>query len=57
MLFRSLLVERNLRMVGRMQPLLAAGNTFVAVGALHLYGEQGILNLLRRAGYRVSRIY
>ena len=54
---RRLLVERNLRMVGRMQPLLAAGNTFVAVGALHLYGEQGILNLLIRAGYRVSRIY
>jgi uncharacterized protein YbaP (TraB family) len=45
------------RMVERMQPQLRAGNAFVAVGALHLYGEQGILGLLQRDGYRVSRMY
>jgi uncharacterized protein YbaP (TraB family) len=54
---RRLLLDRNARMVERMQPQLRAGNAFVAVGALHLYGEQGILGLLQRDGYRVSRMY
>ncbi len=54
---RRLLLDRSARMVERMQPQLRAGNAFVAVGALHLYGEQGILGLLQRDGYRVSRVY
>ncbi|MFO7602605.1 MAG: TraB/GumN family protein, partial [Gammaproteobacteria bacterium] len=52
-----LIVERNQRMVGRMQPRLIEGNAFIAVGALHLPGEQGILRLLQNAGYRVKAIY
>ncbi|MDQ2069569.1 TraB/GumN family protein [Natronospira bacteriovora] len=28
---------------------------FVAVGALHMVGEEGVINLLREAGYRVER--
>jgi uncharacterized protein len=49
--------ERNLRMVERMTDRLAEGGVFVAVGALHLPGEHGILNLLARRGYRISRVY
>jgi uncharacterized protein YbaP (TraB family) len=51
-----LIFERNQRMFNRMQKQLQAGNTFIAVGALHLPGEQGLLNKLRMAGYRVTRI-
>ena len=51
-----LIFERNQRMFNRMQKQLQAGNTFVAVGALHLPGDQGLLNKLRMAGYRVTRI-
>jgi uncharacterized protein YbaP (TraB family) len=51
------IVARNHRMVERMQPGLRRGNTFFAVGALHLPGEEGILELLRRQGYRVSAVY
>ena len=51
------MADRNVKMADRMQPLLAAGNLFVAVGALHLFGGQGVLGLLQRAGYRVSRVY
>lgn len=52
-----LIVDRNLRMAGRMQSGLASGNTFFAVGALHLPGEQGILQLLRKQGYTVTSVY
>jgi len=48
---------RNRIMVERMQPLLAEGSTFVAVGALHLPGEEGILRLLEKKGYSVTRLH
>ena len=51
------LYVRNERMVTRMQAQLARGNAFVAVGALHLPGEQGVLHLLEQEGYRVLRVY
>jgi uncharacterized protein YbaP (TraB family) len=54
---QRLLYERNTRMAERMRPQLEAGSAFVAVGALHLYGEKGLLSLLERDGYRVSRVY
>lgn len=54
---QRLLYDRNTRMAERMQPQLKAGAAFVAVGALHLYGDKGLLSLLARDGYRVSRVY
>lgn len=53
----QVIVARNRRMVERMQADLKRGNAFIAVGALHLPGEEGILALLRRQGYRVSVVY
>ncbi len=49
--------ERNTRMAERMQPQLKAGRAFVAIGALHLYGERSVLALLESQGFRVSRVY
>ncbi|MDF1529267.1 MAG: TraB/GumN family protein [Sedimenticola sp.] len=49
--------ERNLRMANRLEVPLAQGGLFVAVGALHLPGEKGLLRLLEQRGYRVVRIY
>lgn len=54
---REVVIRRNHRMVARMVPKLAEGAVFVAVGALHLPGEEGILNLLRRRGYRLTAVY
>jgi uncharacterized protein YbaP (TraB family) len=54
---QRLIVERNRRMAERMQPYLNAGDAFVAIGALHLPGEDGVLNLLQRQGYSVRVIY
>jgi uncharacterized protein YbaP (TraB family) len=52
-----LLDKRNNRMVERMQPRLAEGGAFIAVGALHLPGENGILQQLQDRGYRLTRLY
>lgn len=45
---------RNVRMAQRLIPHLEKGNVFVAVGALHLPGEKGLLNLLEKAGFTVT---
>jgi len=36
--------------------LLEKGNVLVAVGAMHLPGEQGLVQLFRDAGYRVKAV-
>lgn len=54
-LFREAAVDsRNRRMAERLPPLLDQGGWFVAVGALHLPGEKGILRLLEQRGYEVT---
>lgn len=50
----ALLDQRNLRMLKRMVPRLAEGNALIAVGAMHLPGEAGLLSLLRQQGYRLE---
>ncbi len=52
-----LIVKRNRLMLERMRPRLREGNAFIAVGALHLVGGDGLLALLENIGYRVSAIY
>jgi hypothetical protein len=54
---RRLLTDRNRRMVRRMQSRLRRGNAFIAVGAAHLPGPQGLIELLGREGYRLSAVY
>lgn len=49
--------ERNHKMVERMDEMLDDGGTFIAVGALHLPGETGLLRLLERRGYQIARVY
>ena len=56
-LMERLLVARNRNMAERMRARLQEGNAFVAVGALHLPGNTGLLRLLSDAGYRVTRVY
>ena len=53
----SLVYTRNLRMVERMGSRLAEGNALIAIGALHLPGDQGVLALLAGQGYAIDRVY
>lgn len=50
-----IVTRRNHTMAERLRPILAEGGTFVAVGALHLPGREGLVELLRAEGYTVTR--
>lgn len=54
---RRVVHDRSVVMAFRMQRELRRGNAFIAVGALHLYGEKGVLALLEADGYRAARVY
>jgi uncharacterized protein len=49
--------DRDPRLAERSLPLLAGGGAFIAVGALHLPGESGLIERFRRAGYSVVRVW
>ncbi len=53
---KILLVDRNASMAKKAAPLLDKGQAFVAVGALHLPGNTGLVALLRQAGYTVTPV-
>ncbi|MCW9005810.1 MAG: TraB/GumN family protein [Gammaproteobacteria bacterium] len=53
----QLIDMRNVRMVERMQDYLQKGNAFIAIGALHLPGQKGVLHLLEQQGYSVTPLY
>lgn len=55
---RVLLQQRNPLMTNKIATLLNGGGTaFVAVGLLHLIGENGVPNLLTQKGYVVEKLY
>lgn len=49
--------ERNKLMTERLAGRFSEGGAFVAVGALHLIGEQGLVRLFEQQGYSVQRVY
>jgi hypothetical protein len=51
-----LLYNRNRNWVAKLKDLLPQKSLLVAVGAGHLPGEMGVINLLRKAGYLVIPI-
>ena len=53
----SLILERNDRMAERLLPMVQQGGFFVAVGAMHLPGDNGLLQQLADTGFDVSPIY
>ncbi|PCI48920.1 MAG: hypothetical protein COB51_04520 [Moraxellaceae bacterium] len=53
----ALLDRRNLRMIDRMEVKMKRQSTLVAVGALHLSGDQGLIKLLRDRGYSVLPLH
>lgn len=51
-----LLYKRNRNWVEKLKDLLPGNSLLIAVGAGHLPGEKGVINLLRLAGYHVTPV-
>jgi len=52
-----LLTKRNINWVGQLKSIMKKESVFVAVGAGHLVGEKGLINLLKREGYTVEPLH
>lgn len=50
----EILDKRNINWVNQMSVLMKDKSIFVAVGAAHLAGEFGVINLIRKSGYVVK---
>lgn len=51
-----MLAGRNRKWIDRMENMMEAKPTFFGVGAAHLGGDEGVINLLRNAGYTVTPV-
>lgn len=48
--------DRNLRWLPAIEEAIGRQSTFIAVGALHLPGEKGLIQLLKAKGYKVTPV-
>ena len=56
-LYDTLLLERNLKWIPRINRMLQDADTeFVLVGAAHIVGENGLLDLLSQEGYEINQL-
>ncbi len=53
---RHVIEIRNIVMEHYMRKPMREKETFIAVGAVHLYGDKGVLALMEKDGYTVSRV-
>lgn len=53
---KYLINERNERFAVRMDSIMKTKSLFTGVGAAHLPGQMGVINLLRKMGYKVRPI-
>lgn len=53
----QLLTKRNDEWVPKMKEMMVSKPTFFAVGAGHLGGEEGIIALLKKEGFKVKPVY
>jgi hypothetical protein len=51
-----MVTDRNRAWLPRIEPDLEQGGAFVAVGALHMLGDEGLVSLLRRDGFVVTQL-
>ena len=52
----ELLDDRNKNWIPKIEKLIAKKRTFIAVGAGHLGGPKGVIQLLRKEGYTLTPI-
>jgi uncharacterized protein YbaP (TraB family) len=52
----TLLFDRNAKWIPEIETLAKAQSTFIAVGAGHLWGDKGVISLLKKKGYTVMPV-
>lgn len=55
-MYEDMIVTRNAEMLKGIDSLVRKESLFCAVGAGHLSGEEGLINLLRKKGYRLRKV-
>ncbi len=53
----AMLDNRNQKWIPQLSKWMSSKQLFIAVGAGHLAGEMGVINLLKQAGYQVEPVY
>lgn len=53
---KAFLIDRNVKMAKNIAKFSSKQSTFNAIGAAHLGGEKGVINLLRKKGYTLEPI-
>ncbi len=53
----ALLDKRNAAWIEKLPDIMNQGSSFIAVGALHLPGEKGVVEGLRRLGYTIEPVW
>ena len=48
--------SRNIKMIPKIEDLLSKQSNLICVGAAHLSGDKGLINLLRKKGYTLVPI-
>ena len=56
-LTKHIVHNRTILMHHRLFLPLRGGRVFVAVGAMHLHGDRGLLAILKKDGYRITRVW
>ena len=56
-MLNKLLAQRNHTWMMALVSVLPQDTTLIAVGAAHLFGEQGLIRKMRQLGYQVEAVY
>ena len=54
--YKALVIDRNARMAERIGEFIKKQPTFIAIGALHLPNDVGVIALLRKKGFTVEPV-
>ena len=52
--FEKLLLNRNNDWITKLPTIMSEGSSFIAVGSLHLVGDYGVIEQLRKLGYTIE---
>ena len=56
-MLNKLLAQRNQTWMLQLVSILPKDSTLIAVGAAHLFGEQGLIRKMRQLGYQLVPVY